>query len=434
MFERLIYLQGIPHVTLETQWRMRPEVSRLVRETIYPSLGDSETVRRYPPTEGMAKSVFFLDHGGRWIEGAPDALDDDSTSKCNHEEARFAVRLARYLHQQTSYKEPEQITILCTYLAQARLVQELAMAEFSISMNDRDLAELDVADFDGPPGAGQTAPKGGAKGATGTKSDDRAALLKAIAKAKGEIANASGQKRAANDPGAAPVLRKSKPKKSIRVATVDNFQGTWDSGRNWESARIIQFIYVSRLCYARLFFSSLTFILSVRIHIHPSAYLGEESDIIILSLVRSNPANRPGFLNIRNRANVALSRAKQGLFILGDAALLRAGASPQSIWPQVLSILAREHMIGPALPLHCAQHNVTTWVKSVEELDAQGRNGGCTAPCGAKLRCGHLCEATCHPGDPRHQLFVCRRACNKALACGHKVSQNPWAVRAERKA
>ena len=43
-------------------------------------------------------------------------------------------------------------------------------------------------------------------------------------------------------------------------------------------------------------------------------FQGEENDIILLSLVRSNEEGRIGFLNISNRVCVALSRAKQGTF------------------------------------------------------------------------------------------------------------------------
>lgn len=39
-------------------------------------------------------------------------------------------------------------------------------------------------------------------------------------------------------------------------------------------------------------------------------FQGEENDIILLSLVRSNPEGKMGFLNVSNRVCVALSRAK----------------------------------------------------------------------------------------------------------------------------
>lgn len=41
-------------------------------------------------------------------------------------------------------------------------------------------------------------------------------------------------------------------------------------------------------------------------------FQGEESDVILLSLVRSNPKNLIGFLKTENRVCVALSRAKHG--------------------------------------------------------------------------------------------------------------------------
>jgi superfamily I DNA and/or RNA helicase len=45
-------------------------------------------------------------------------------------------------------------------------------------------------------------------------------------------------------------------------------------------------------------------------------FQGEENDIIILSLVRSNDDNNIGFLQIENRVCVALSRAKVRLIQL----------------------------------------------------------------------------------------------------------------------
>jgi superfamily I DNA and/or RNA helicase len=47
-------------------------------------------------------------------------------------------------------------------------------------------------------------------------------------------------------------------------------------------------------------------------------YQGEENNIIILSLVRSNADDKIGFLNIENRICVALSRAKVGFFLIGN--------------------------------------------------------------------------------------------------------------------
>merc|ERR1719433_186082 len=47
-------------------------------------------------------------------------------------------------------------------------------------------------------------------------------------------------------------------------------------------------------------------------------YQGEENDIILLSLVRSNEQRKIGFLGIDNRVCVALSRARHALYCIGN--------------------------------------------------------------------------------------------------------------------
>lgn len=77
-------------------------------------------------------------------------------------------------------------------------------------------------------------------------------------------------------------------------------------------------------------------------------YQGEENDVILLSLVRSNQSNDIGFLSVQNRMVVALSRAKHCLFIVGNAHLL---AARSNLWCSVLSHLEQICCLGPALPV-----------------------------------------------------------------------------------
>ena len=56
------------------------------------------------------------------------------------------------------------------------------------------------------------------------------------------------------------------------------------------------------------------------------SFQGQEKEIIILSLVRSNDDGDIGFLKDYRRMNVAITRAKEQLFVIGDSATI--GADP----------------------------------------------------------------------------------------------------------
>jgi hypothetical protein len=95
MFERLI-ANGLPHVTLKTQHRMRPEFSRLLRPAIYRELLDAPTVLGRPPVQGLRQNLFFLAHEERETSAADRGVGGTGGFSNEHE-AKMAVGLLEYL-------------------------------------------------------------------------------------------------------------------------------------------------------------------------------------------------------------------------------------------------------------------------------------------------------------------------------------------------
>ena len=81
------------------------------------------------------------------------------------------------------------------------------------------------------------------------------------------------------------------------------------------------------------------------------AFEGEEADVVILSLVRSNEAERIGFLKKAQRLNVAISRAKQLLVVVGDIETM-TGREGQELYRPLLEHVEREGRVAGIGALH----------------------------------------------------------------------------------
>jgi hypothetical protein len=81
------------------------------------------------------------------------------------------------------------------------------------------------------------------------------------------------------------------------------------------------------------------------------AFEGEEADVVILSLVRSNEAERIGFLKKAQRLNVAISRAKQLLVVVGDIETM-TGREGQDLYRPLLEHIEREGRVAGIGALH----------------------------------------------------------------------------------
>ena len=64
-------------------------------------------------------------------------------------------------------------------------------------------------------------------------------------------------------------------------------------------------------------------------------FQGQERDIILVSLVRSNDEGQIGFLRDLRRMNVAITRARMKLIVLGDAATLTRHPFYKKFWEYV---------------------------------------------------------------------------------------------------
>ncbi|KAJ5587038.1 uncharacterized protein N7459_002803 [Penicillium hispanicum] len=322
LFERLVEPDEgvgiqIPFCTLETQRRMHPSISRLIRETLYPQLKDAPSVLEYPEVVGMRKRLFWLDH--RHPEGGASSQDALATSYWNDHEIQLTVALVNHLIHQGVYQSGG-IAVLTPYLGQLHRLRRKLSGAFTIALGERDQEDLDNAGFTGE----ETKP--------GKTTISRATLLQ-----------------------------------TLRVATVDNFQG-------------------------------------------------EEAKVVVISLVRSNNQNRCGFLRTPNRINVLLSRAKHGMYIIGNSETSRG----VEMWGKVLDILEKDGNLGSSLELSCPRHPETPIAVSEPEHFVQfSPEGGCSLQCGKRLECGHPCKQKCH-SEMLHKAVYCLEACPRPRkGCTH---------------
>ncbi|CAG8645234.1 30774_t:CDS:10, partial [Racocetra persica] len=150
-------------------------------------------------------------------------------------------------------------------------------------------------------------------------------------------------------------------------------------------------------------------------------FQGEEADIVIVSLVRNaGNVNRGniGFLKSTNRSNVLLSRAKHGMYLLGNSELMEKHSE---FWRKVLLILHERGQIGPGFPIICAQHPYyKNAIYEAGQFSEVSPDGGCFEPCQQQLKCGHTCPYKCHSDDPQHIGVFCRKDCTRLHPdCGH---------------
>ncbi|KLU92338.1 hypothetical protein MAPG_11284 [Magnaporthiopsis poae ATCC 64411] len=176
-FERLAVgqpgLPPLPVAQLNVQRRMRPQISQLIRQTMYPRLEDHDSVKHLPNVVGMRNDVFWLTH-----DHAEDVADEDKRLKShgNEWEVGMVLALVRHLVLQGAYKTTD-IAVLTPYARQLEQLRAALARDFEVFLSEKDEDVL----------------------------------------ARNGNADAEDSSE--------PLLEKKKLVNAIRLATVDNFQG-----------------------------------------------------------------------------------------------------------------------------------------------------------------------------------------------------------------
>ncbi|KAH6847784.1 hypothetical protein B0I37DRAFT_151316 [Chaetomium sp. MPI-CAGE-AT-0009] len=315
-------LPPLPVAQLNVQRRMRPEISQLIRR-MYPNLRDHDTVMNLPSVVGMRDNLFWLDHDH------PEDGKDDGTRVKSHSnpwEVSMAKALVHHLVRQGEYKSTD-IALLTPYTGQLQKLRASLSNDFEVFLSDRDLEALAQEGFETKP-AEEEKP----------------------------------------DTGSRKVVERKKLLQTIRLATVDNFQG-------------------------------------------------EEAKVIVVSLVRSNNTSKVGFLRTENRINVLLSRAQHGMYLIGNAKTYHNVA----MWADVHQQLSARDAVGPALSLCCPRHPDTPLACAEPgDFALKSPEGGCSLTCDKRLEpCGHQCPAPCH-SKRLHDAFDCLQPCPRLRStCQH---------------
>ncbi|KAK5189250.1 hypothetical protein LTR47_011248 [Exophiala xenobiotica] len=282
----------VPVAQLNVQRRMRPEISMLIRETIYPKLKDHPSTLDLPAVVGLRKSVYWLDHKN-YEEGQHSEVHHKSHS--NSWEVEMVRGLVRHVVRQGAYKSSD-IAVLTPYTGQLQKLRSVMRNDFEILLSDRDQDALEKDGF--------------------------AANTRVIANADEETESLVNKKSKAP-------LQKRKLSELLRIATVDNFQG-------------------------------------------------EEAKVVIVSLVRSNNKKKVGFLKTTNRINVLLSRARHGMYLIGNADTY----SHVPMWQKVIDMLQNSESCGTKHDVRVDLLELSTYA----EIDVE------QTPIVA-LQCGHFFTA-----------------------------------------
>ncbi|KAF2462436.1 hypothetical protein BDY21DRAFT_383337 [Lineolata rhizophorae] len=112
----------LPFTTLETQRRMHPSISRLIRDTLYPTLQDDSSTTLHPQVSGMKQRLFWFDHR-RFEANQDESQAAIPTSHSNAFEVQMTVALVSHLMRQGIYQASD-IAVIARCLGQLQMLRK----------------------------------------------------------------------------------------------------------------------------------------------------------------------------------------------------------------------------------------------------------------------------------------------------------------------
>ncbi|KAI5828139.1 P-loop containing nucleoside triphosphate hydrolase protein [Schizophyllum commune Tattone D] len=149
-------------------------------------------------------------------------------------------------------------------------------------------------------------------------------------------------------------------------------------------------------------------------------YQGEENDIVLASLTRSNSNHDIGFMYAPERLNVLISRARNALIMIGNDDTFRKSRKGADLWRRFFGLLEDGKHMYDGFPVRCERHPTREVdLREPADFKKQCPNGGCTEACGAQLSCQqHRCLSKCHIIDD-HSSVSCTHPMEDRCTRGH---------------
>ena len=102
---------------------------------------------------------------------------------------------------------------------------------------------------------------------------------------------------------------------------------------------------------------------------------------MVASLCRSNKTHAIGFMDSPERLNVLISRARNGLILIGNSTTFERSKKGGKLWTDFLELLRKGGYVYSGFPIKCERHpNWTHEIDQPDGFDAYSPDGGCTEP------------------------------------------------------